>query len=198
MECSVVDSLFPNAKNDTTMMSKYLDYAENDKELTNKLVGGGYYQCFCKKFSTTDVFAQKASEMTNKYLKKNSTSKSLDEKAKLKNKMNNLCYDFQMDKYQGYALTGAVSTFVSVFNIAIRYVVMALIDLVKLETRSQVTSSVMIFVFFASFIGTGILGLLANSDLYYTAVLGKMLPFLQGQYSDLNRDWYITIGPQMI
>lgn len=71
----------------------------------------------------------------------------------------------------------------------------ALINLAKLETKSEVTTAVMTFVFFASFVNSGFIGLLANADFYYNPFLGRMFPFLQNQYSDINRDWYNTIGP---
>lgn len=55
------------------------------------------------------------------------------------------------------------------------------------------------FIFLATFVNTGIVGLLANADLYHEKILFWLLPFLtHGQYSDIDRDWYVTIGPQMV
>lgn len=109
-----------------------------------------------------------------------------------------MCYDFQYEKLRGYTLTGMVATFTSVFNIGIRYVVIAMINNAKLETKSQVTTAVMVFVFFASLINSAFIGLLANADFYYNPFLGRIFSFLHNQYADINRDWYNAIGPQMV
>lgn len=91
-----------------------------------------------------------------------------------------------------------MSALVSVINIVIRNFIILAIGYIHYDSKSQVTNQIMWFVFLASFVNSGFLGLLANSDLYYTKVLAYLMPFLRGQYSDINRDWYITIGPQMV
>ena len=202
MDCKAVDSLFTT--NDIIDQKSYLEQANNDRNLTQNYVGGGYFQCYCTKFSNYMVFKQRAKDLAAKYAgsKKNETTVAASslaaEAEKLKTASYNLCYEYQKDKFLALALTSTVSALVSVVNIGIRNFVIIAIGWIHYDSKSQVTNQIMLFVFVASFINSGFLGLLANSDLYYTDGLGHLLPFLQGQYSDINRDWYITIGPQMV
>ena len=83
-------------------------------------------------------------------------------------------------------------------NIVIRNLNQFLIEGIGYDTRSEVTTTVMVSVFYTAFINTGILSILTNADMYYMPVLSRLLPFLRGQYADIDRDWYLMIGTGMV
>ena len=91
-----------------------------------------------------------------------------------------------------------MSCLVSVVNIVIRNLNQFLIEGIGYDTRSEVTTTVMVSVFYTAFINTAILTILTNADMYYLPVLSRLMPFLQGQYADIDRDWYLTIGTSMV
>lgn len=79
----------------------YFKYAEADKEPTQNSIGGGYYQCYCTKFSNMMVFKKKLADKMDKK-NKNEPAKLLsvetllleDDEAEQKQKTYELCYDF--------------------------------------------------------------------------------------------------------
>jgi len=128
--------------------------------------GSGYYQCYCTQHS-------KASDASNK---------------------NNLCADFQRDKYTAKVLNIFVAASVAIINIVIRTINMKLVDFIGYDTDSKRVSLVMISVFIAQMVNTGIVTLLTNANLQYS--IAAFLP-IRSQYPDMDRDWYMNIGVQM-
>ena len=105
------------------------------------------------------------------------------------------CHEYQYDKYQGLALTNTVTGAVSVVNIVLRMLVQFLVDKIGYHTDSERLSIVMVVSFVTAFMNTGIIPLLTNANLEYSPLF--FFP-LYMQYSDLNRDWYLELGPQMV
>jgi hypothetical protein len=70
-----------------------------------------------------------------------------------------------------------------------------LIEAIGYDTVSKQVSMIMQSIFWATFINTGIILLMTNAELKYSAI--RMFP-LHGQYPDLDENWYETIGPQLI
>lgn len=54
---------------------------------------------------------------------------------------------------------------------------------------------IMTSIFATSFVNTGVILLLTNADLSYSPL--SFIP-INNQYSDLNQDWYLDIGPGLI
>lgn len=68
----------------------------------------------------------------------------------------------------------------------------SLIEAIGYDTVSKQVSMIMQSIFWATFINTGIILLMTNAELKYSAL--RMLP-LHGQYPDLDENWYEQIGP---
>jgi len=154
--------------------AKFYGYAKHDQAATAQGSGAGYYQCFCTKHAG-------AKELSDNKVKK--------EKRQL------LCGRFQADKTFGLALTNAVTVLVAVINIVIRTLNISLVDFIGYDTDSQRVSLVMLSVFWAQFVNTGIILLMTNANLRYSVL--SMVP-LRNQYPDLDKNWYLDIGPQLV
>ena len=113
-----------------------MKYAALDKEPTLAKQGGGYYMCYCKKFSDSFDAADP----------------------------DDFCYNYQFDKYWGLSLTSAVSFLVSAVNIMLRYLVQFLIDMVGYDTDSERLSVIMVVSFLSAFVNTAIIPLLTNAN----------------------------------
>lgn len=127
--------------------------------------------CYCKLHSTPALLAKKNAED------------------------NELCYTYQADSGKGLALTNFVTVLVSIMNIVIRTVNIKLIEIIGYDTVSKQVSLIMLSVFWATFINTGIILLMTNAELKYSVL--SMFP-LHNQYPDLNENWYEEIGPQLV
>lgn len=147
---------------------QFKEFAEYDKEPTLAKIGAGYYQCWCQFHSGPKTF--------------------LNDK--------DICYTYQYDKYQGLALSNVVTVLVSVVNIVIGMLVQYLVDNTGYDTDSERLSVIMMTSFVSAFINTAIITLLTNADLSYIELFW-VIP-LRAQYSDLNRDWYLQLGPMMV
>ena len=106
-----------------------------------------------------------------------------------------LCDSWQRSFQKGTALSSAVSYGIVVFNIIIREVNIILIKTVGYHTESGQTSSIFIAIFVATFLNTGLLILLTGANTEQTFL--SWLP-LRGDYSDLDANWYLDIGPALI
>lgn len=62
MDCKSIDSMFTTISGDVSIINqkKYSEFAAPDKNMTHEFIGGGYYQCYCTKFSNYQVFKQRA------------------------------------------------------------------------------------------------------------------------------------------
>lgn len=83
-----------------------------------------------------------------------------------------------------------VTVLVTVFNIAIRNINIKLISIIGYPTESKQTTLIMMNIFWATFINTGIIILLTNANLSYAPYPFRLIP-LHYQFSDLDQDWYI-------
>jgi len=84
-----------------------------------------------------------------------------------------------------------VSVLVAVINIVIRTVNIKLVDYIGFDTDSQRVSLVMVSVFVAQMVNTGLVSILTNANLDYSII--RFLP-ISNQYTDIDRDWYLNIG----
>lgn len=76
-----------------------------------------------------------------------------------------ICYEYQEDRLWSLALSNIVTGLVSVINIIIRKINIGLVDYISYHTHSQATGAIMMSIFVASFINTGIILLLTNAYL---------------------------------
>lgn len=81
-------------------------------------------------------------------------------------------------------------------NMFIRSLTIYLIDMIGYERDSARVSTIMATVFISSFINTGILILLTNANFSYYS-FGKLIP-IRNQYSDLDQNWYLFVGPSLV
>jgi hypothetical protein len=81
-------------------------------------------------------------------------------------------------------------------NMFIRSLTIYLIDIIGYERDSARVSTIMATVFISSFINTGILILLTNANFSYYS-FGKLIP-IRSQYSDLDQNWYLFVGPSLV
>lgn len=84
-----------------------------------------------------------------------------------------------------------MSVLVAVINIVIRTVNIKLVDYIGFDTDSQRVSLVMVSVFVAQMVNTGLVSILTNANLDYSII--RFLP-ISNQYTDIDRDWYLNIG----
>lgn len=82
----------------------------------------------------------------------------------LRNK-NSLCHNYKSDKYYGLILNNFVTVMVAVINIIIRTINMKLIDFIGYSTDSKRVSLIMVSVFIAQMINTGVIVILTNANL---------------------------------
>lgn len=90
--------------------------------------------------------------------------------------------------------SNAVTVLVSVVNILLRSLNMALIERVGLDTQSEKTSMIMQSVFVTSFINSGFILLLTNANFEFSVL--KFIP-LRNQYADFSMNWYLDIAPSL-
>lgn len=108
-----------------------------------------------------------------------------------------LCEVYFYDQYKALALTNTVTGLVSVVNIILRTVIMWLVDLIGYDTASEKFSVIMTTAFVTAFINTGLIGILVLSDLEFAPVPFSWVP-LYNQFTDLQRDWYTSMGSQVV
>lgn len=84
-----------------------------------------------------------------------------------------------------------VTVGVTIINIVIRTINIALVNYIGYDTDSKKTSLVMTSVFAAQMVNTGIVVLMTNAKLEYSIL--SFLP-INNQYPDFDRDWYMNIG----
>jgi hypothetical protein len=95
----------------------------------------------------------------------------------------------------GLFYTNLVTFLVSCINYFLRNFNQNLIDTIGIKTESERTSVIMKYVFFTSFINTGIIMLLTNADLSFSVL--SFIP-LRGEYTDFERNWYLDIAPSLV
>lgn len=82
-----------------------------------------------------------------------------------------------------------------IFNIIIREINIRLIKKIGFHTESAQTEAIFLAIFIATFFNTAILLLLSNANTKGTVL--TWLP-LRGIYSDLDQNWYLSVGPSLI
>lgn len=88
-------------------------------------------------------------------------------------------------------LNNFVTVMVAVINIIIRTINLKLVDMIGYDTDSKRVSLVMVSVFVAQMINTGVIVILTNADLSYSII--NVIP-IHNQYTDIDRYWYMNIG----
>ena len=78
---------------------QFFNWAEDDKVQTMEYAGGGYYQCYCKKFSDYHAVKSAAAKAAGYNKKGGEVGNAIenlkaDNDKKLKLKTNELCYNF--------------------------------------------------------------------------------------------------------
>ena len=146
--------------------SEFHRYAAYDQDETSQMQGEGYYMCYCKKYGASD--------------RKEGNS--------------SLCDMYTQDTQMGFFLANLVTFLVSCINIVIRKLNIALIQKIGFHTESEQTNMIMISIFVATFINTGIILLLTNANLAYSVL--SFVP-IYNQYADLDRNWYLDIAPSL-
>lgn len=88
-----------------------------------------------------------------------------------------------------------VTLMVSIVNFILKTVNIKSVNFIGLETEGKQNSYIMLFYFISSFMNTGIILLLVNSNLEFSPI-----PFIPiyNTYTDLNSGWYEDIGKTMI
>ena len=105
-----------------------------------------------------------------------------------------MCYKFWEDYWWGFSLTNAVTVLVTIINIVIRLLNIKLINAVGYHTLSMQVSLIMLAIFWAQFINTGIILLMTNAELKDAPYPFALIP-IHNQFPDLNENWYEEIGP---
>lgn len=114
----------------------------------------------------------------------------------LKKGETDLCYQYHYDYGYGLFLTNFVTILVTVINIVIRTINIKLINSIGYATVSKQVSLIMLSIFWATFINTGVILLMTNAELAYAPGPLSWFP-LHAQYPDLDENWYEDIGPQL-
>ena len=83
---------------------------------------------------------------------------------------NKLCEKYWTQQIGGYALSNWVTFLITVINIVIRTMNMALIDYVGMDKLSMKVRSIMTSIFVISFINTAIILLFTNADLEHSVL----------------------------
>ena len=139
-DCKSINGLFGTTNNEKitfsdTQKQEFYKYAKLDKPMVMKKIGGGYYQCFCKKF----------------------TSWSADSKE--------LCAQMTKDKLIGRALTMGVTVSVNIVNSILKILVRTLVDMIGYDTDSERVSMIMVVTFISALVNTAIIPLFTNSNI---------------------------------
>ena len=107
-----------------------------------------------------------------------------------------ICQQFNVDKATGLVLSNTVTVLVSVVNIIIRTINIKLVDYISYHTHSQATGAIMMSIFVASFINTGIILLFTNAYLEHSIL--SFVPKPTGQYADIDKNWYLDISSALV
>lgn len=167
-DCAALDGPFTAAG--VVDKETFAAYAAFDREATASGRGAGFYLCYCKEYTKrTETFKAEKPE---------------DE----------LCYQYWADNTKAMALSNFVSILVTAMNIVIRTINIKLVNAIGYATESKQVSLIMLSVFYATFVNTGIIMLMTNAELSHTVL--AFLP-LRNQYPDLDGNWYEEVGPAL-
>lgn len=89
-----------------------------------------------------------------------------------------------------------MTVLVSVVNIIIRTLNIKLVDYISFHTHSQATGAIMLSIFVASFINTGVILLFTNANLDHSIL--SFVPKPTGQYPDIDKNWYLDISSALV
>lgn len=87
------------------------------------------------------------------------------------------------------------SLFLSITNMVVRNFIYKIIDLIRFDSLSSRTSSIITAIFFTTFINSGIIMLFTNANLKYSIL--SFIPIYR-QHTDIGKDWYLEFVPQII
>ncbi|OQR90366.1 transmembrane protein [Thraustotheca clavata] len=83
---------------------------------------------------------------------------------------------------------------VIVVNLFLQTILRAFADFERHVSESERTSAMVIKLFFAQLLNTGIIVLLVNANLTNVPLPSQVRDILHGQYDDFVRQWYISVG----
>lgn len=138
----------------------YAEYASLDKDYTLDKQGTGIYQCYCSAQGYADL-----------------ASAGLED--------GNICHSYFIQFGGGYALSELVTVVITVVNIIIRTLVIAMITRVGYWTQTGEIAAIMTTIFIATFFNTAVLLLLADANLKQVTLL-SWLPGFNGPFPDLT------------
>lgn len=112
--------MFSNTVDEEVLVDQasFYNYANKDKEPTMNYVGAGYYQCYCKEFSSMADFANSVTSSEDPEAEAG-VQEEFDAEEELKQNTATLCNEFIYDGGWGFFLTNFVTFLVSAINYAI-------------------------------------------------------------------------------
>lgn len=118
-----------------------LRIAEMDKINTLKEQGLGYYQCFCEKYGQKNILSMKKTDT---------------------------CYDYVSAKFLVLAIKNLMTVAIVILNTILRIINIFLVQKIGFNKQSEVTMTIMTFVFYSQYLNTGLILLLTNADFTHT------------------------------
>jgi len=106
-----------------------------------------------------------------------------------------ICETFDKNEVFGYSLLELMTVLITVVNVIIQVISVVMIEHIGFHTITEVTAAIMSTVTFATFFNTAILLLITSANTEYSILW--WLPF-RGMYTDLDQNWYISIGDTLV
>merc|ERR1719223_371162 len=111
-----------------------------------------------------------------------------------------LCEQWIIGKFQAIAFTIGSVAAVTILNEALLFIFYYLCDFEKHRTRTGLTYSQFIKLFIATFMNTGLLVFVINSNWYNQFDDFVLIPFLHlgnGAFGDIGSNWYLGVGSSL-
>ena len=108
------------------------------------------------------------------------------------------CFEWVSDSWSLYGMAKVTGVVISLTNWIIRKVLIRAVKNHKFHSVSQESNVIMMFVFIAQFLNTGVIILLRNADFkeHQVSVLNSL--FIIGQATDFNEYWYQKVGHSIV
>lgn len=82
-----------------------------------------------------------------------------------------------------------------ILNVILRIINIILVKKIGFNKESEVTMTIMTFVFYSQYLNTGLMLLLTNANFKYTPV--SWLP-IRNEFGDFSLNWYDMVGNQIV
>ena len=123
--------------------------------------GLGMYHCYCKKMLKDQYFVHPGDQ----------------------------CWNYMYNHLADQTESVFISIFTIVFNMSFRKIVVKMMDLSQLSNKSTATKETLVFIFWAVYINTCFIVMLAMANFDYT-ILTHIFP-LNNRNPDYTQNWYI-------